>query len=420
MDIQERIVVTGMGAVTPIGLSVDAFWKALMRGDSGAAPITHFDASSFKTRFACELKGFDPLDYLERKQAARLDRFCHYALAAAHQAMEDSQLKPAERSQSERDRMGVVFGSGIGGLQVLETQAQVLEKKGPNSLSPFMIPMMIGNMASGMIAIQYGLKGPNHGVVSACSTGNDAIRDAIMLLRLGYADVMVCGGSEAPITPLGVGGFAAMRALSARNDDPQTASRPFDANRDGFVVGEGAGVLILETLSHAQQRGANIYAEVLGFGASADAYHFAAPDPSGAGVILAMQRALQDADVSPDAVDHLNMHATSTPLGDIAESNAIKQVFGSHAYDLKLSATKSMTGHLLGAAGAIEAIATVLTLQYSLIPPTINVDSLDAECDLEYTLGEPQAQEVDVAISNAFGFGGHNVSIVFRRYASDS
>ncbi|MDJ0703393.1 MAG: beta-ketoacyl-ACP synthase II [Leptolyngbyaceae cyanobacterium MO_188.B28] len=417
MDSRARIVVTGMGTVNPLGLSVDAFWKAMMEGESGAAPITHFDVSGFKTRFACELKGFDPLNYIERKQAARLDSFCHYALAAAQQAVEDAQLNPANQSQAARDRMGVVFGSGIGGLQVLETQSKVLAEKGANSLSPFMIPMMIGNMAAGMIAIRYGLKGPNHGVVSACTTGNDAIRDAVMLLRQGYADVMVCGGSESPITPLGVGGFAAMRALSTRNHDPQTASRPFDANRDGFVVGEGAGALILETLSHAQSRGAKIYAEVLGFGASADAYHYAAPDPSGAGVILAMQRALQDADIAPQAVDYINMHATSTPLGDVAESNAIKQVFGDHAYALKLSATKSMTGHLLGAAGAIEAIATLLAIQYNLIPPTINGESLDPECDLDYSMGQPQTQEVTVAMSNAFGFGGHNTTVVFGRFS---
>jgi 3-oxoacyl-[acyl-carrier-protein] synthase II len=418
MNTQERVVVTGMGAVTPIGFSVDEFWKAMLRGESGAAPITHFDASSFKTRFACELKGFDPLNYMDRKQATRLDPFCQYALAAAQQAIENANLNLAELSQEERDLIGVVFGSGIGGLQVLETQAKVLVEKGASALSPFMIPMMIGNMAAGMIAMQHGLKGPNHGVTSACTTGNDAIRDAVMLLRQGYANVMVCGGSEAPITALGVGGFAAMRALSTRNDDPQTASRPFDTNRDGFVVGEGAGAIILETLSHAQARGAKIYAEVLGFGASSDAYHYAAPDPSGTGVILAMQRALQDAKVTPQQVDYINMHATSTPLGDVAESNAIKQIFGPHAYQMKLSATKSMTGHLLGAAGAIEAIATILTIQYNVIPPTINVECLDSECDLDYTLGKPRASEVNVALSNAFGFGGHNTTIVFQKFPS--
>ncbi len=358
MNTKERIVVTGMGVVTPIGLSVDDFWKAMMRGESGAAPITRFDASSFKTRFACELKGFDPLNYMERKQAARLDPFCQYALAVAQQAFKDAQLNPAECLQGERDRIGVVFGTGIGGLMVLETQAKVLLEKGANSLSPFMIPMMMSNIASGTIAMHFKLKGPNHAVVSACSTGNDAIQDAVMLLRQGYADVMVCGSSEAPITPLGVGGFAAMRALSARNEDPQTANRPFDLNRDGFVVGEGAGAIILERLSHAQERKAKVYAEVLGFGASSDAYHYAAPDPFGAGVILAMQRALQDANLTPEAVDYINMHATSTLLGDVAESNAIKQVFGSHAYQMKLSATKSMTGHLLGAAGAVAYATT--------------------------------------------------------------
>ena len=418
MDTRERIVVTGLGAVTPIGLSVDAFWKAMMRGESGAAPITHFDASTFKVRFACELKGFDPLNYMDRKQATRLDPFCRYALASAQQAVEDAQLQPEAYSQEKRDRIGVVFGSGIGGLQVLETQAKVLLEKGANSLSPFMIPMMIGNMASAMIAMQYGFKGPNHGVTSACTTGNDAIQDAILLLQQGYADIVVCGGSEATITPLGVGGFAAMRALSTRNDAPRTASRPFDANRDGFVVGEGAGTLVLETLSHAQARGAKVYAEVLGFGASSDAYHYAAPDPSGAGVILAMQRALQDTSVMPQQVDYINMHATSTPLGDVAESNAIKQVFGTHTNALKLSATKSMTGHLLGAAGAIEAIATILAIQYNMIPPTINVELLSPDCDLDYTLTESCASEVNIALSNAFGFGGHNTAIVFQKFLS--
>lgn len=420
MDTQERVVVTGMGAITPIGLSVDAFWKAMMRGESSAAPLTRFDASAFKTRFACELKGFDPLNYMERKQAARLDLFCQYALASAQQAIEDAQLNFAKWSPEECNRVGVVFGSGIGGLEVLETQAKVLLEKGANSLSPFMIPMMIGNMAPAMIGIQYGLKGPNHGVVSACSTGNDAIRDAVLLLRQGYVDLVVCGGSEAPITPLSVGGFAAMRALSTRNDNPETASRPFDTNRDGFVIGEGAGTILLETLSHAQARGAKIYAEVLGFGASSDAYHYAAPDPTGSGVILAMQRALQDAKITPQKVDYINMHATSTPLGDVAESNAIKQVFGTHAYQMKLSATKSMTGHLLGAAGAIEAISAILAIQYNVIPPTINVESLDSQCDLDYTLGKPQASEVNIALSNAFGFGGHNTTVVFQKLSSTS
>ncbi|MEM1251037.1 MAG: beta-ketoacyl-ACP synthase II [Cyanobacteria bacterium P01_H01_bin.21] len=415
MNSQERVVVTGIGAITPIGLSVDTFWKAMVRGESGAVPITRFDASDFKTSFACELKGFDPLNYMDRKQAKRLDRFCQYALAAAGEAINDAAL--TDFSQDERDAVGVVFGSGIGGLQVLETQTKGLLEKGADSLSPFMIPMMIGNMASGMIAMQYGLKGPNHGVVSACTTGSDAIRDALLLLRQGHANVIICGGSEAPITSLGVGGFAAMRALSARNDTPETASRPFDASRDGFVIGEGAGAIILETLSHAQVRGAKIYAEVLGFGASSDAHHYAAPDPSGAGIILALNRALHDANITPNQVDHINMHATSTPLGDVAESNAIKQVFGEHAYQMQLSATKSMTGHLLGAAGAIEAIATILATQYNVVPPTINVESLDPDCDLNYTLNKPHSCDVSIALSNAFGFGGHNTTIVFKKFA---
>ena len=419
MNTKPRIVVTGMGAVTPIGLSVDAFWQGMMRGESGAAPITHFDASAFKTRFACELKDFNPLDYVDRKQAARLDPFCQYGLAVAQEAIADAQLNPSELSQAARDRIGVIFGSGFGGLKVLETQSRALVEKGPNALSPFMIPMMISNMASGLIAVQHGLRGPNHSVASACTTSNDALQDAVLLLRQGQADVVLCGGSEAAIGPLGIGGFASMRALSTRNEDPKTASRPFDANRDGFVVGEGAGALILETLSHAEARGAKIYAEVLGFGASADAYHYAAPDPSGAGVVLAMERALADTKLTPQDVDYINLHATSTPLGDVAESNAIKQVFGQRAYQLKLSATKSMTGHLLGAAGAIEAIATILAIKHQHIPPTINVESLDEACDLDYTIGKPQPCEVNVAVSNAFGFGGHNTTVVFQQFLSN-
>lgn len=418
MKSQERIVVTGIGIVSPIGLSIETFWKAMMRGESGAAALTRFDATPFRTRVACELKGFNPLLYMSRKQAARLDLFCQYALASAKQAVEDAQISKAGFSQTERDRCGVVFGSGIGGLGVLEEQSQILLQKGASSLSPFMIPMMMGNVAPALIAKEYGLRGPNHGVVSACSTGNDAIRDSVLLLRQGYADLVVCGGSEAAITPLGLGGFAAMRALSTRNDAPEVASRPLDKDRDGFVLGEGAGTLILETLSHAQARGANIHAELLGFGASCDAHHYAAPDPTGSGVILAMQRALLDAGITSEGVDYINMHATSTPLGDIAELRAIKEVFEIHARSLRLSATKSMTGHLLGAAGAVEAIATILAIQHNIIPPTINVQTLDPECDLNYVLQEPQSAQVDIALSNAFGFGGHNTTVVFRRFDS--
>ena len=416
MEAQERSVVTGLGLVSPIGLSVETFWQAMMCGKSGAALLTRFDATSFKTRFACELKDFDPLDYMSRKQASRLDRFCQYALTSAQQAVEDAQISEGI-SEAKRDRFAVVFGSGIGGLGMLEKQSQVLLQKGAGSLSPFMIPMMMGNVAPALIAKEYGFRGPNHGVVSACSTGNDAIRDAALLLRQGYADLVVCGGSEAAITPLGLGGFAAMRALSTCNDAPERTSRPLDKDRDGFVLGEGAGTLILETLSrHAQARGANIYAELLGFGASCDAYHYAAPDPTGAGVMLAIQRALQDAELAPESVDYINMHATSTPLGDLAELKAIQEVFGTDTCSLKLSATKSMTGHLLGAAGAVEAISTILTIQHNVIPPTINVQALDPECDLNYVLQEPQAAPVDIVLSNAFDFGRHNTSVVFKRF----
>jgi 3-oxoacyl-[acyl-carrier-protein] synthase II len=418
MTTTERVVVTGLGAVTPIGLSVDAFWKGLMTGTSGAAAIRHFDASEFKTHFACELKGFDPQDYMDRKLARRIDPFCQFAIAAAREALDDAGLCPNQLSLSARERIGVVFGSGIGGLGVLEAQAKVLAQKGPRALSPFTVPMMIGNMAAGLISIEFGLKGPNHGVVSACATGNDSLRDGLLLLRHGHADVVLCGGSEAPITPLGIGGFNAMRALSTCNEEPSKASRPLDRDRDGFVAGEGAGALILETLTHASAREAKIYAEVIGFGASADAYHYAAPDPDGTGVSLALQRALADAGLTPAAVDYINLHATSTPLGDVAETQAIKQVFGEHAYRLKLSATKSMTGHLLGAAGAIEAIATLLAIQYHMVPPTINVETLDLACDLDYTLHLPQNADIKVALSNAFGFGGHNTSLVFQQFSS--
>lgn len=411
-----RVVVTGMGALTPLGLDVPSFWDAMMRGESGAAPITHFDASEYDTTFACEVKGFDPNAYLDRKQARRLDAFCQYALVVAQQAVADSGIDFSAFTDDERARAGVIFGSGIGGMQVFYDQTKVLIEEGPNRLSPFFIPMLIVDMAPGLISMQYGLRGPNYGIVSACATGNNNVGDAFVLIQRGTADVMVCGGSEASVTKLGVGGFNAMKALSTRNDSPETASRPFDSTRDGFVLGEGAGALVLESLEHAQARGARIYAELVGVGMSADAHHMTAPHPEGIGAALGMRNALEDAGIRPDEVDYLNMHGTSTPLGDVAETNAIKQVFGDHAYKMSLSSTKSMTGHLLGAAGAVEAIASILAIYHGKIPPTINFVNPDPACDLDYTFHEPKARDVRIAASNAFGFGGHNTTVVFQRY----
>lgn len=411
-----RILVTGLGALTPIGLSPDAFWSAMMRGESGAGPISRFDAGDFKTQIGCELQGFDPHDYMDRKQANRLDAYAQYALAATRQALDDAALDLSTLPQSEKDRIGVVFGTGMGGVDLFEEQARTLTERGPGRISPFLVPMMIPNMAAGLIAMEFGLRGPNHCVVSACATGNHAIGDAVAALRLDQADVMICGGSEAPITPLTIGGFAAMRALSTRNDDPTHASRPFDRERDGFVAGEGGGALVLEKYEHAMDRGAEVYAEVAGFGASADAYHYAAPDPEGEGIVLAMQRAMTDADLAPEDVDYVNLHATSTPAGDPVESRAIEKAFGAHARTVKLSSTKSMTGHLLGAAGAVEAIAAILAIERGAVPPTINLDTPDPDCDLDYTPNAPAEMPVEVAANNAFGFGGHNTTTIFRRF----
>jgi 3-oxoacyl-[acyl-carrier-protein] synthase II len=411
-----RVVVTGLGAITPLGLSVSAFWDGLMAGRSGAAPISHFDASDLTTRFACEVNGFDPLDYMDRKQANRLDLFVQFALAAAQEAFADADLDTATLTDDQRDRVGVIFGSGFGGLEWLENQTKAFHERGPMRLSPFFIPMMIANMAPAQIAMAHGLRGPNQSVVTACATGNDNIADAVLRLRHGHADAVLCGGTEASVTPIGIGGFAVMKALSTRNDEPETASRPFDRTRDGFVAGEGAAALLLETLEHAEARGARIYAEAIGFGASNDAYHFAAPDPDGRGAELALRAVLRDAGLAPKDVDYINLHATSTPLGDVVEVDAVKRVFGDHAYAMSLSSTKSATGHLLGAAGAAEAIATILAIAHDRIPPTINTQDLDDGFDLDFTLGKPRERRVDVALSNAFGFGGHNTSVAFRRF----
>lgn len=412
-----RVVVTGMGALTPIGLTVDEFWESMVESKSGAALITRFDASKLKTKFACELKNFDPTNYIDRKAARRMDPFAHYAFAASKMAIEDSKIDYENLSDDERAKIGVVFGSGIGGIDTFYNQSILNHEQGPDRISPFFIPMLIPDIAAGSLSIHYGFRGPNYCVVSACATANNNMIDSYMLIKNGIADVMLTGGSDSAINEMGIGGFNASRALSLRNDSPETASRPFDLNRDGFVQGEGAGALILEELEHAANRGATIYAEVVGMGLSADAYHITAPHPEGLGAIKAMELAVETAGIKKEDVDYINMHGTSTPLGDIAETKAIKKVFGEHAYKMNVSSTKSMTGHLLGAAGAVEGIASILAIKNDMIPPTINFETPDPECDLNYTFNKPQARTVNYAISNAFGFGGHNTSVVFKKYS---
>jgi len=411
-----RVVITGMGALTPIGLSVQEFWNSMMEGKSGAAPIKAFDTSKVDTKFACELKDFDVSKYLDKKAARRLDPFAQYALASTIQCIEDSGLKPETLSEEEKNRIGVIFGSGIGGIQTFYEQSVINFKDGPGRISPFFIPMLIPDIAAGHISMQYGFRGPNYCTVSACATGNNNLIDSYLLIKNNLADRMIAGGSEASINEIGIGGFNANRALSTRNDTPETASRPFDATRDGFVMGEGAGALLLEELETALNRNAKIYAEVVGVGLSADAHHITAPHPEGLGAILAMEMALNNAGISPEMIDYINMHGTSTPLGDIAETKSIKKVFGDYAYKMNLSSTKSMTGHLLGAAGAVEAIATILAIVNDKIPPTINFENPDPECDLNYTFNKPQERIVNYALSNAFGFGGHNTTVIFKKF----
>lgn len=411
-----RVVVTGMGALTPIGLTVNEFWNGMMESKSGAAMIKQFDTSRVDTKFACELKDFDILKFLDKKTARRLDPFAQYALVASQQAIDDSNLKPETLSEDEKNRIGVIFGSGIGGIQTFYDQAVTNREQGPGRISPFFIPMLIPDIAAGHISMQHGFRGPNYCTVSACATGNNNMIDSFLLIKFGMADVMVAGGSEASISELGVGGFNANRALSTRNDSPETASRPFDATRDGFVMGEGGGALILEELEHALKRNAKIYCEIIGAGLSADAHHITAPHPEGTGAILSMKMAIEQAGIKPDDIDYVNMHGTATPLGDIGETKAIKKVFGEHAYKLNVSSTKSMTGHLLGAAGAVEAIASILAVVNDKIPPTINFANPDPDCDLNYTFNKPQDRKVNYALSNAFGFGGHNTSVIFKKY----
>ncbi|KUG09499.1 beta-ketoacyl-ACP synthase II [Solirubrum puertoriconensis] len=410
-----RVVVTGLGAITPLGNTVAAYWDGLSRGVSGAGPITRFDASKFKTRFACEVKGYNADDFFERKEGRKLDLFSQFAVVAADQAIAEAGLTDGSVN---KDRVGVIWGSGIGGLRTFQEECVAFAKgDGTPRFNPFFIPKMIADIASGHISMKHGFRGPNFVTVSACASSSNSIIDAFNYIRLGYADVIVTGGSEAAVTEAGIGGFNALKALSERNDAAETASRPYDKDRDGFVLGEGAGALILEDLEHAKARGAKIYAEVLGGGMSADAYHLTAPDPEGNGVMLVLNMALRDAGITPSDVDYINTHGTSTPLGDGAEVKAIQKVFGDAIYDLNISSTKSMTGHLLGGAGAIEAVASILAMEHSLVPPTINHFTDDPELDprLNFTFNQAQQREVNIALSNTFGFGGHNTSVVFGK-----
>lgn len=414
-----RVVVTGLGAITPLGNTVTDYWNGLINGVSGAAPITRFDASKFKTRFACEVKGFNPEDFLDKKEARKLDPFSQYGLVSAMQAVKDAGLD--KEGAFDPDRTGVIWGSGIGGLLTFQEACFDFAKgDGTPRFNPFFIPKMIADICSGHISIMYGMRGPNFTTVSACASSTNALIDAATYIKLGKADIIVTGGSEAAVCEAGMGGFNAMHALSTRNDSPETASRPFDADRDGFVLGEGAGALILEELEHALKRGAKIYAEVLGGGMTADANHITAPHPEGLGALNVMRNAIQDAGIKPEDIDYVNVHGTSTPLGDVAETKAILGVFGEHAYKLNISSTKSMTGHLLGAAGAIEAIACVLTVQNDVIPPTINHFTDDPALDnkLNLTFNKAQKREVRAALSNTFGFGGHNASVIVKKYTA--
>ena len=409
-----RVVVTGLGALTPIGNTLPEFWEGLVSGKSGAAPITYFDSTEFKTKFACELKNFNVLDFMDRKEARKQDRFTQYALVATQEAIEDAAL-PLDAI--DKDRVGVIWGTGIGGLETFQNEVlNFAENDKKPRFNPFFIPKMIADIAPGLISIKYGFRGPNFATVSACASSANALIDALNYIRLNHADIIVAGGSEACVTYAGIGGFNAMHALSTRNDDPQTASRPFDKNRDGFVLGEGAGSLILEEYEHAKARGAKIYAELVGGGLSADAHHMTAPHPEGIGAINVMKNCLRDANLKPEDVDIINMHGTSTGLGDVAESKAIKKVFGEHLYSMNINSTKSMTGHLLGAAGAIEAIASIMSIQKNIVPPTINHETPDEEIDpkINFTFGKAQEREVKVALSNTFGFGGHNACVIFK------
>ena len=410
---KRRVVVTGLGAVTPLGIGAEKTWKALCAGKSGIGRISRFDTTNFQTKIAGEVKDFDPEDFLDKKQVRRMDSFVHYCMAATIMAMEDSKLEVANQ---DAERIGVLIGTGLGGLPTLEKNHTLLIEGGPKKISPFFIPMMIANMAPGQIAIHFGIKGPNTCVVTACAAGSHAIGDSYKLIQRGDADIVITGGTEATITPLNIGGFNAMKAISTNNDEPEKASRPFDKNRDGFVPAEGAGTIILEELELALKRGANIYGEIVGYGLTSDAFHITAPDPQGSGAARCMKMALLDANISPHEVDYINAHGTSTPLNDTIETIAIKTVFNEYSKKIPVSSTKSMTGHLLGAAGGVEAVFTILTIRDGIIPPTINYETPDPDCDLDYVPNVARRADVRIAISNSFGFGGTNATLVFKRF----
>ncbi len=408
-----RVVVTGLGMVSPLGVGVEESWQAACSGVSGIGPVTKFDASAFPSRIAGEVKNFNALDFMDKQHVRRLDTFIHYAVAGARMAVEDSGLVI---NSVNRDRVGCVTGTGIGGLPMIEHYHSVLLNNGPRRISPFFIPGIIANMVPGQLAIEFGARGPNISITTACAAGSHAVGEAFRFIREGVADAMITGGAEAVITPLAFGGFCAMKSLSTRNDEPQKASRPFEMNRDGFIMGEGAGILIFEELNHALERGADIYAEIVGYGLSGDAYHVSAPDPEGAGAVNCMKMALDYGNLRPEDVDYINAHGTSTKLNDLSETKAVKTVFGDHAYKLAISSTKSMTGHLLGGSGGVEAVFTVLAIKHGIIPPTVNYETPDPECDLDYVPNTARKMDVKVALSNSFGFGGTNASLVFRKY----
>lgn len=409
----KRVVITGLGIISPVGTGLEKFWTSMATGVSGIKRIKRFDPANFNTKIAGEVTDFEPTRYMDRKEARRMDRFTQFAVAASGMAIEDASL---DLESEDRDRIGVILGSGTGGMETLEEQAKVLFEKGPGRVSPVFVPMMIANMGAGQVAIKYCLRGPNTTTVSACASSSNAIGDAFKMLQYGRADVMITGGAEAAVTPLAMAGFIQMKAMSTRNEEPEKASRPFDLGRDGFVIGEGSAILVLETLEHAQERGARIYAEIVGYGSTCDAYHMTAPDPEGHGAANSMKEALEDAGIELSEVDYINAHATATPLGDKAETLAIKKVFGAHAAKVAISSTKSMTGHLLGASGGLEAMVCILAIYYGIIPPTINYEQPDPDCDLDYVPNVARKAVVDVALSNSFGFGGHNATLVFKKY----
>jgi len=410
---KKRVVITGLGVISPVGNNIEEFWEALISGKSGAGKITRFDVSNFTTQIAAEVKGFDPLNYIDKKEARRMDLSEQYSLAAAFQVMQDAKL---DSNSYDPEKAGTIIGSGIGGIETLEKQHSIYLKDGPGRVSPFFVPMMIIDMSAGLVSIKYNLKGPNYATVSACASGANAIGDAFKIIQRGDAEVMIAGGSEASITPLSLAGFCSARALSTRNEEPEKASRPFDKLRDGFLMGEGSGMIVLEGLEHAQRRGAKIYAEMIGVGMSSDAYHITAPAPGGEGAARAMKLALQDAELKPEDVDYINTHGTSTDLGDISETQAIKNVFGERAYKIPTNSTKSMIGHLLGAAGAVELITVLKSMEKGVLHPTINQEVPDPECDLDYVANQSRETQIRVALSNSFGFGGHNITLIVKRF----